>query len=36
MENGNKVRVCKNPDCGKIIPDNTGWQTRERTAAEER
>lgn len=35
-ENGEKVRYCKNPDCGKTIPDRTGWQTRERSAAEQR
>lgn len=36
IENGEKVRYCKNPDCGKAIPDRTGWQKRERSAAEER
>jgi large subunit ribosomal protein L24 len=35
-ENGAKVRFCKNPDCGKTIPDRTGWHTRERSEAEER
>lgn len=36
IENGEKVRYCKNPDCGKTIPDRTGWQNRERNAADER
>ncbi len=36
IENDEKVRFCKNPACGKTIPDRTGWQTRERNAAEDR
>ncbi len=24
-EHGEKVRYCKNPECGRTIPDNTGW-----------
>ena len=29
LENDEKVRFCKNPQCGATIPDNTGW-TRSR------
>jgi len=36
VENGEKVRFCKNPDCGKTIGDNTGWRSRSRRADEER
>ncbi len=36
FENEVKVRYCKNPDCGKTIPDRTGWQNRERSVAEDR
>ncbi len=32
IENNEKVRYCKNPDCGKTIPDSTGW--RRSSAAE--
>ncbi|HEX2915061.1 MAG TPA: 50S ribosomal protein L24 [Chloroflexia bacterium] len=34
IENGEKVRYCKH--CNKTIPDRTGWQNRDRSAAEER
>jgi large subunit ribosomal protein L24 len=36
IEGGEKVRYCKNPDCGKAIPDRTGWQSRSRNIASER
>ena len=36
IENEQKVRFCKNPECGKTIPDRTGWTSRERSVAEER
>lgn len=34
MENGEKVRFSKNT--GKVIPDRTGWQNRDRSVAEDR
>ena len=29
FENNEKVRFCKNPSCGKTIPDNTDWRNRQ-------